>query len=275
MTIQGPDPHPGRPGWSWRRSLMVAEPQRHPVPRRTQRRRRRQHRPHAAARPSRPRPRPPTTDAAGTSRCAAGHLRRQRGRRRATIAIAIKDGKAIAYLCDGRSAEAWLQGTATDGELVLTGADGASAHRHLCQRHRQPAQSPPRAGQWDVRRALGSSRRRVCTGPTPTSANAQIVGGWIVLADGTQVGITRKGGVIAPAPELNPANRRAVLDGTTVPVDLVDGTDSTDPQSKERHMTADLQRTTGRTGRFGPALPSASRHQRDLGAARRSSSCRC
>ena len=31
---------------------------------------------------------------------------------RASIAIAVKDGKAIAYLCDGQTAEAWLQGTA-------------------------------------------------------------------------------------------------------------------------------------------------------------------
>ncbi len=57
-----------------------------------------------------------------------------------------------------------------------------------------------------------------------TVATAQIVGGWIVLADGTQVGTTRKGTAIAPAPPLNTANQSAVLDGATVTVTVVDGT---------------------------------------------------
>src|SRR4051812_14089984 len=39
----------------------------------------------------------------------------------ATIAIAVKDGKAVAYLCDGKQVEAWLQGTATGAALSLTG----------------------------------------------------------------------------------------------------------------------------------------------------------
>src|SRR4051794_17649445 len=44
----------------------------------------------------------------------------------ASIAIAVNEGVAVAYLCDGKKAEAWLQGTAADGRLVLTGKGGAS-----------------------------------------------------------------------------------------------------------------------------------------------------
>ena len=40
---------------------------------------------------------------------------------KATIAISAKDGVAIAYVCDGNRVEAWLQGTAADGKLDLTG----------------------------------------------------------------------------------------------------------------------------------------------------------
>ena len=36
----------------------------------------------------------------------------------ATIAISVNDGVAIAYLCDGKRVEAWLQGTAADGKLT-------------------------------------------------------------------------------------------------------------------------------------------------------------
>ena len=57
-----------------------------------------------------------------------------------------------------------------------------------------------------------------------TYAMFQIVGGWIVLADGTQVGITRKAGTPSPAPKLNVADRSAVVDGTTITAAVVDGT---------------------------------------------------
>ena len=41
------------------------------------------------------------------------------------MAVKIRDGKAIAYLCDGKRVEAWLQGTAVNGKLVLGGRGGA------------------------------------------------------------------------------------------------------------------------------------------------------
>ena len=43
-----------------------------------------------------------------------------------TIAIAVKDGKAIAYVCDGKKIEAWLDGTLQGDTLALTGKGGAS-----------------------------------------------------------------------------------------------------------------------------------------------------
>ena len=43
-----------------------------------------------------------------------------------TVAVAVKDGKAVAYLCDGKKIEAWLEGTLTGDELALTGPGGAS-----------------------------------------------------------------------------------------------------------------------------------------------------
>jgi hypothetical protein len=46
----------------------------------------------------------------------------------ATVAIAVKDGTAIAYVCDGRKVEAWLSGILNDDRLALAGPGGAAPH---------------------------------------------------------------------------------------------------------------------------------------------------
>ncbi len=38
-----------------------------------------------------------------------------------TVAIAVKNGKAVAYACDGKKIEAWLEGTLTGDTLSLSG----------------------------------------------------------------------------------------------------------------------------------------------------------
>jgi hypothetical protein len=38
-----------------------------------------------------------------------------------TVAIAVKDGKAVAYTCDGKKIEAWMEGTLTGDQLALQG----------------------------------------------------------------------------------------------------------------------------------------------------------
>ena len=43
----------------------------------------------------------------------------------ASVAIAIHGTRAIAYVCNGSVVEAWFQGTAVGGRLVMTGKNGA------------------------------------------------------------------------------------------------------------------------------------------------------
>ena len=38
-----------------------------------------------------------------------------------TVAIAVKDGKAVAYVCDGKKIEAWMEGTLAGDTLTLSG----------------------------------------------------------------------------------------------------------------------------------------------------------
>ena len=44
-----------------------------------------------------------------------------------TVAIAVKDGKAVAYVCDGKKIEAWMEGTLAGGQLTLEGKTGSLA----------------------------------------------------------------------------------------------------------------------------------------------------
>ena len=41
-----------------------------------------------------------------------------------TVAVAVKDGKAVGYVCDGEKVEAWLEGTLTGETLALSGKTG-------------------------------------------------------------------------------------------------------------------------------------------------------
>jgi serine/threonine-protein kinase len=140
----------------------------------------------------------------------------------ATIAIAVKDSKAIAYLCDGRSAEAWLQGTAQNGALNLTGADGAGLTGTYAN---GVANGVVTAVGRDFSFSVGtveppSGLYRA----SANVANAEVVDGWIVLADGTQVGTQRKGATITSAPRLNLPAKTAVVDGVTINATMLDGT---------------------------------------------------
>lgn len=119
----------------------------------------------------------------------------------ATIAISVKDGVAVAYLCDGKKAEAWLQGTAADGKLSLTGKDVASL-----------------TGTFGGGKATGTvvaaGKQWSFTAPNAVAPSglyraaeivntAKVVCGWIVLADGRQVGVCTTDGQPAPAPRLD------------------------------------------------------------------------
>jgi len=139
--------------------------------------------------------------------------------RGATVAIAVHGATAVAYLCDGRRVEAWLQGTASGGRLSLTGPGGAT----LTGTYGQVASGQVRAGgrTWTftapvVRAPSGLYRAALKV------RTAVVVGGWIVLPDGTQVGIVTRDAAPAPAPRLDVASRSAMVDGATMTAAPVD-----------------------------------------------------
>lgn len=136
---------------------------------------------------------------------------------KATLAISVKDGQAVAYFCDGDRTEAWMRGPATGGDLDLKGAPGGTLTGTF---GRTKAAGTVTAGgqQWKFEAPAVTSPAGVYQGSV-TVQGARLVAGWIVLPDGTQVGVlTSDGGQPRPAPPIDLETRTAAVDGGTVTV---------------------------------------------------------
>lgn len=122
------------------------------------------------------------------------------------VAVAIKGGKAVGYLCDGRSIEAWLTGTATSGQVTLESSDGdATVYADVDQKGvAGVAVVGDNEFDFDIDRApppAGLYRKQ----------DDKTTIGWIVLPDGKQVGIANRNGTKEPAPTLDPTSGEATL----------------------------------------------------------------
>jgi serine/threonine-protein kinase len=132
----------------------------------------------------------------------------------ASVAVIITGDEALAYLCDGNAVEAWLDGSAVDGQLELTGERGSLT------------------GDFDDLQATGQAIADDQTWTFTIEAveppdglyrfadtiagGAEVVGGWIVLPDGTQVGALNVDGQTQPAPALDVESGQATVNGTVV-----------------------------------------------------------
>jgi hypothetical protein len=119
----------------------------------------------------------------------------------ATLAIAVKDGVAVAYLCDGKKTEIWLQGTAEGGKLslvsqkgdVLTGTFGGG----------KAAGTIGGTGRTFSFTIAAAQPPSGLYRSTANVRNAQVVCGWIRLANGTTVGLCDNNGTPQAAPPLD------------------------------------------------------------------------
>ncbi|PVZ04549.1 serine/threonine-protein kinase [Actinomycetospora cinnamomea] len=120
-----------------------------------------------------------------------------------TVAVATRNGQVAAYICDGESVEAWLDGEIQNREVRLRNAKGATLSATVTD--------SAAFGTMTVRgRTLPFSAQLA---PAPAGLYEARSGGtrtgWIVLADGSQVGLSQTNGVSTPAPELDPATGTA------------------------------------------------------------------
>jgi hypothetical protein len=157
---------------------------------------------------------PAVVEAAYTGRSAGNEV---------TVALAVKDGRAVAYVCDGKKVEAWYEGTLTGADLRLDAADGKQGITATVTEAAtlgtvtvggkdlpfaaEGVAAP--AGLYEGRAAVRGVLTRI---------------GWIVDDDGKVTGVANAGGTRRPAPALNPANPGATrIDGVPVKVTALDG----------------------------------------------------
>ena len=139
----------------------------------------------------------------------------------ATVANAMNGGVAVAYVCDGRQIEAWLQGPASGGTMALIGAGGANLTGTYG--NGVSAGSVAAAGKTWTFTAPVAQEPAGLYRATASVAGARVVGGWIVLPDGAQVGVLTEDGRPAAAPPLDVATGQASVGGTPIAAERMSG----------------------------------------------------
>jgi len=145
-----------------------------------------------------------------------------------TVAIAVKDGKAVAYACDGKKIEAWLEGTLTGGDLTLQGK--TSSITATTDEKATFGTITVDGKEWPFS-AKGVAAPAGLYEGRGTVAKVATRVGWIVEDNGNVTGVTSANGTREPAPPLDPANPGATtIDGTPVAVTALDGNSEVIPR---------------------------------------------
>jgi hypothetical protein len=132
-----------------------------------------------------------------------------------TLAIAVKNGTAVAYLCDGDRIEAWMRGTAIGSLLTMKAVKGNGRLTGTLRGDRASGQVTEAAKD----RAFDIGAVSKPSGLYRATANvrgAAVVGGWIVLPSGRQVGLATVAGTPVRPSALNLATGTAVVNGGTL-----------------------------------------------------------
>ena len=143
-----------------------------------------------------------------------------------TVAIAVKDGRAVGYVCDGKKIEAWLEGTLSGSDLALKSKDGKSTIAATADDKQSFGTVAVSGKEWPFAAKAASSPAGLYEG------RAQVRGvlnriGWIQLQDGSQTGVWNRGSDKVAAPVLDPARPDAVVvDGVPVTVRTIGGADA-------------------------------------------------
>jgi hypothetical protein len=138
-----------------------------------------------------------------------------------TVAIAVKDGKAVAYACDGKKVEAWLEGTLTGDTLTLQGKT-SSISATLDDKATFGTVTVD-GKEWPFSAKGVASPAGLYEGRGNVDGVAARIG-WIVEDNGNVTGLVFSNGARSPAPVLDPANPGATrLDGAPVAVTAIGG----------------------------------------------------
>ena len=133
------------------------------------------------------------------------------------IAIPVLGSQAAAYFCDGRNVEAWFRGTAEGGNITLKSKSGATLEAELDGTEiKGTVQVENDTVEFEIdeaKRPAGLYRAR----------GSKTTIGWIVLPDGSQVGVQTTGSDSSAAPRLDPEDPQVTVDGESLDAAPVNG----------------------------------------------------
>jgi serine/threonine-protein kinase len=143
-----------------------------------------------------------------------------------SVALVVHDTFAIAYFCNGKTQEAWLRGTPQDGKLSMTGKNHASLTANYALGHARGTVTVD--GISHVFSIIAVHKPSGLYQSIETVRGATVKAGWIVLANGTQVGSLEPDSTSATpsartAPKLDISTLTAQDSDTTLTATPIDG----------------------------------------------------
>ena len=135
----------------------------------------------------------------------------------AAIAVAVLGNQAAAYVCDGRNVESWFRGTVEGGRLSLKSKSGEALQAELDGDHlKGTVQIKNDTQKFEINEASKPAGLYRARGSKTTI-------GWIVLEDGSQVGVQTTGADSSAAPQLDPDNPQVMVDCESLDAAAVNG----------------------------------------------------
>ncbi len=146
-----------------------------------------------------------------------------------SVAIVVHDTFAVAYFCNGKTQESWFRGTPHNGNLSMTGKNNATLTASYALGHARGTVVVD--GIAHVFSIIAVHRPSGLFQSIAVVRGATVKAGWIVLADGTQVGSLEPDSTSADpaaqaAPKLDLSTLTAQDGGTTLhatPIDAETG----------------------------------------------------
>ncbi len=132
----------------------------------------------------------------------------------ATVAVIVDGDEAIAYVCDGVSREAWLSGAAADGQLELSGDQGSLSATY--DGFVAEGETTVDGQTWTFSIAQVDPPEGLYRFADTIAGGADVVGGWIVLPNGDQVGLVNVDGESQPADQIDVETGRVTVEGEVV-----------------------------------------------------------
>jgi hypothetical protein len=133
------------------------------------------------------------------------------------VAVAVLGTNAAGYFCDGRSVESWFRGTVKGADLSLKSKDGATLQASLDGDH---LKGSLRIQNKRVRFEIDEAKKPA---GLYRARGSKTTIGWIVLEDGSEVGLQTTGEASTPAPELNPESPQVTVHGENLDAAPVNG----------------------------------------------------